>query len=105
MEELKYLMPSLLLQGNHSRIIVIDFLACFLQCRLEGPALDCSANHKEIVTEDKCVSETFLQVQLGVGAASRNCGRNQQQDGKSSGKGKKICSFLVTLNRADLMYF
>lgn len=32
---------------------------------------DC-ANPKQIVTEDKRMSETFLQVQLGVGAASRN---------------------------------
>lgn len=37
-----------------------------------GPHLGDCANPKQIVTEDKRMSKTFLQVQLGVGAASRH---------------------------------
>lgn len=46
------------------KMIVIDFLGCFLQCMLSNP--------RQVVTGDKCVSETFLQVPVGVGARSRN---------------------------------
>lgn len=103
-EEVKYLIPSLLFQCNHSQIIAVDFLSCFLLCRLEGPALGCSANPKEIVTEHRCVSGPFLQVQLRVVAASRNSvAEISSKMGNPVGR-KKICPFLVILNKVDFIY-
>lgn len=57
--------------------------------------MGCSENAKEIVTEDKCLSGAFLQVQLGVGAASRNSVPEiSNKTGNPVGRKKKTMYFL-----------
>lgn len=67
------------LQISHS-IIIFAMQSLQNYChRISGlfPAVQTEGPHTwvdvgQIVTEDKCTSEIFLQVQPGVGAASRN---------------------------------